>query len=491
MKQRTVSLLELIKLVDDESLSKSYVRYVTGSIREKQYRHHEIEDIASLIDFCGLDEAMCENFFYSYEAPRLNKEFDLIRVGKERVVNIELKSQPKALDALRKQLQQNAHFLKILGKEIYCFVFVSSKRKTYQLQGDNLVAASPEDVRNALLDIGHDEVNLDDAFSPSSILVSPLKQPDKFLSGDYLLSPNQSDIEKRLISFLTSPIEESPFLSLTGGPGTGKRLLLYDVAKKLAPHWLVFVVQSFAKGEGQVALEKAMSGFQVISPSELESISSSRFVLLVDDAQKLSEKELATIVTYAKKRLVPCAFSFDPEQRIFFRKDRQIIFDKLEEACGKNSLHLRYKVRFNREMTLFVSCLRDLSVFRETYDFESVEIRYEKDHQKAAEMAKRIEGYRFISFAPSENEFEKDGKSALELYDIEQPEFDNVVMVLDQHFYYEKGKLRSRRHPRLGYYYAPLLYQSIARVKNGLILIVTEKELLRNILKLFPAHRAK
>ena len=43
-------------------------------------------------------------FFYSYQIPRLGKEFDLLQIKEDQIINIELKSGVVSDEAIRRQL---------------------------------------------------------------------------------------------------------------------------------------------------------------------------------------------------------------------------------------------------------------------------------------------------------------------------------------------------------------------------------------------------
>ena len=90
---KKINLFELIKLIDFETLSEKYIRYILGWDNKKQYRHTEIRAIKKLLCCLDSNEKMVENFIYSYEIDHLNKEFDLIRIFENSVVNIEIKSE--------------------------------------------------------------------------------------------------------------------------------------------------------------------------------------------------------------------------------------------------------------------------------------------------------------------------------------------------------------------------------------------------------------
>ena len=51
-----------------------------------------------------MDEVYALRFFYSFQIPRLGKEFDLLQIKDEQIVNIELKSGAVSDETIRKQL---------------------------------------------------------------------------------------------------------------------------------------------------------------------------------------------------------------------------------------------------------------------------------------------------------------------------------------------------------------------------------------------------
>ena len=63
MKNKQVSLLDMIKLGDNEPLSKQYIQYLCG-MSEQSYRQQEILDIYSLVNATLLQEVKYEGYIY-------------------------------------------------------------------------------------------------------------------------------------------------------------------------------------------------------------------------------------------------------------------------------------------------------------------------------------------------------------------------------------------------------------------------------------------
>ena len=56
-----------------------------------------------------MEEVYALRFFYSFQIPRLGKEFDLLQIKEDQIVNIELKSGVVSDEAIRRQLLQNRY----------------------------------------------------------------------------------------------------------------------------------------------------------------------------------------------------------------------------------------------------------------------------------------------------------------------------------------------------------------------------------------------
>lgn len=83
-------------------------------------------------------------------------------------------------------------------------------------------------------------------------------------------------------------------------------------------------------------------------------------------------------------------------------------------------------------------------------------------------------GYQFINHTPSLyfnarlNNFD----TTFVAHSVIGQEFDNVIVTMDDNFYYEKGELRSGKHPNWNYLYHKMLFQEITRVREKLAIVV-------------------
>ncbi len=63
-----------------------------------------------------MKEVYALRFFYSFQIPKLGKEFDLLQIKEDQILNLELKSGIVSDEAIRKQLIQNRYYLSVLGR---------------------------------------------------------------------------------------------------------------------------------------------------------------------------------------------------------------------------------------------------------------------------------------------------------------------------------------------------------------------------------------
>lgn len=490
MKNKRVSLVDMVKLANNEQLSASYIRYICGIDDEHQYRHQEILDIKHLLNNVALADASAEGFIYGYVVPQLNKEFDLLKITDTACLNIELKSKDVSGEKLKRQLLQNQHYLKLLNKQaLQSFVFVSSTNTVYSLDNKNeLSIVTLQDLVKAMNAIGESEyIDLDKIFIPSNILVSPLNSTNRFLQGDYLLTENQENIKKAVLAYVDTNMQRR-FAGITGGPGTGKTLLIYDIAVELAKTRKILLIHSGILCEGHYILNETLHNIRILSAKEL------RFreikdvdVVVVDEAHRLYTDSLDKIVRWVKKAKTICLFSYDAGQTLSSSERRRRTAETIDGLCAGNIYKLTNKIRTNKELALFITCLRDLTKYRDEYSFPNVTIVYEPKRLKAIERAKCFEaqGYTYISFTPSFYNHELDyQRSKYNTHNVIGQEFEGVCMVLDYNWYYNNNRLTAQEHPNPDYIFGQLLYQGLTRVRSKLALIVCSDVVLANILPL-------
>lgn len=490
MKNKTFSLIDVVKLVHDPELSEQYVRYLCGTNDGTRYRHQEILDINTLLDSLDVKNKNLTGFIYGYVVPQLNKEFDLIKVTSSFCLNIELKSDEISLEKLKRQLLQNLHYLKLLNKQyLHTFAFISSTKTVFTINDKKeLVESSIESLINVINSLdSNEDVDLDSIFIPSNILVSPLNSTERFINEDYLLTENQENIKKAVLSSVETNTQ-GRFSGITGGPGTGKTLLIYDVARELSRYLKVLIVHSGILCNGHRKLNEELNNVKIISAKELRLREIKDVdIVVVDEAHRLYTDSLDKIERWVKRTKATCLFSYDANQMLSSSERRRQTAEKIDRLCENNVHKLTNKIRTNKELALFITCLRDLSKFRPEYSFPNVRIIYEPDKFVAHELAKSLidEDYTYISYTPSLYNHNLDYQiSEYNTHNVIGQEFEGVCMILDRNWYYQNGRLMANTHPNPDYLFNQLLYQGLTRVRSKLALIICSESILKEILRL-------
>lgn len=468
-----VNLYELVQLHKDEKLSEEYVRYLANFTDEKMYHHHEITAINNLLSFIKLDSSYYDDFLYSYSLPQLSKEFDLMCITDRYVLNIELKSINTG-DKIYRQLKQNAYFLKMLNKKILEYCYVDEDKMVYKYSNGELIEASFEEIQMFLsLNKEHIQIDLDHIYDVGSVLISPLKDPLRFIEDNYILTENQESTKRNILCELSG---NNHYVAVTGNAGTGKTLLLYDLAKELALTSKVLIISC-----GDVWNEHKILA-KLVKNLEIEAIKNINYdtmempdYILVDETHRIRGGELEKLEKYVGANKLKCVFSFD-ERQAAKKESVKLIMDEINRLSRGNIYKLTHRIRANKDISAFINNLLDLTKrSKERMDYSNIKIIYEDSDMNALEKIKEYElkGYKYITYK----------------YMVYDQEFDYVVMKIGDEFYYEGNKLKSYDKKNSIYSYVQLLYQGMNRVRRGLLLVVTNKEVLDRILTIIKRNK--
>ena len=402
------------------------------------------------------------------------------------------KSTEIPIEKIKRQLIQNKHFLKLLKKPyLYLFTYISSTHRAFLLsESGDLVecgVAVLAETWGKVKEAGQ-TIDLDQVFTPNNILVSPLNATERFLAEDYLLTENQENIKSAIVGYICTKVEDR-FIGLTGGPGTGKTLLIYDIAHKLAEKNRILIVHSGILCDGHRELNQRLNNIKIIAAKELrlrEIVDVD--IVIVDEAHRLYTDTLEKIERWVKRTNATCLFSYDAGQMLSSSEKMRNTSEKIDTLCTGHIYKLTNKIRTNKELALFITCLRDLSKYRSEYSFPNVRILFEPQKCEALDVIKKLEmeGYTFISYTPSLYNCELDYQSSQHnTHNVIGQEFDGVCMLIDDHLYYTpEGRLAGKLHPNPDYLFEQLLYQGLTRVRRKIALVVTSEDMLCKILPL-------
>lgn len=454
---KSVSIYALTRKQNLSNLSRLEC-HLSERDRPLKVRAWEINSMRALVD--QLEKYMPEVYrlrlFYSFQILRLGKEFDLLQVKKNQIVNIELKSGAVSEDAIRRQLIQNRYYLAILGRPVRSYTYISSQNRLVRLTNhDHIVEAEWEQLCAELQEKSADfSGGLEDLFQAEWYLISPLTQPERFLKKEYFLTAQQKDIERQILKSIR--IKRGGYYHFSGLPGTGKTLLLYDIAMKLSGRQMVCIIHCGASGQEWKRLHERLRRIVWVSDSQItaEMRLDEYGTVLVDEAHLLDKETLENIVEAAGKR--PVIFTSDCEDQLSPEEVDQSVKLGIAKLPEIQTFRLTNRIRTNEEISSFVQNMMHIPDYKSGRRFPHVTVFYANDDQEAANLIQ---------------DAKKQGYQHLLESEVAEKAYDSVAIILDGNYFYDSKKyLRSKKRTVRN------LFHQLNSAKEKLMLIVKDNE---------------
>ncbi len=484
---KAINLVSLANALVSE-VSDEYIDYV--DIAPKDTEKDSFIQLCQKLLSLQIPIFKLNDFFFGYNIPQIGKEFDLLKIGNNYNLNIELKSSSNE-EKIIKQLRLNEWYLSSLNLPIHLYCYVSDSDTFYTLDTEhNLTIINPEDIKQSIMEqeVRHLD-NLDILFDPSHYLVSPFNATDDFIADRYFLSPQQDNIERELDSVFTN--STSNIVSIEGDAGTGKSLLLYDYAKKLISRNeqpLIVHVAKLNQGHRDLMQEHHFSICEIKDFMEVLENLNNFDIILIDEAQRLKTSQLNKIIDYVLSHKINCVFGYDEKQKLS-QKEYE---NGAVEIINSNSMKkytLTHKIRTNKHIDKFIKSMFNTKNGK-VGKLSNVSLVYFNSQQ--ADVFNYItnkENYKFIRYTPSifsniDNRF-----LVFETpHEVIGQEFDNVVAYMGPRFYYDdEGLLKARNTDGNPYDFLGMFYQTVTRARKRLEIVVIDNPMvfktLSNILK--------
>ncbi|MEK4255094.1 ATP-binding protein [Ureibacillus sp. FSL K6-2830] len=496
---KPINLFSLLNAKED-LYETNFIQYLEQFGINPRIRTSEFYDLHAFVEELRKKSKVIHiynGYYVGYMIKQIGKEFDLLRIGKDCVINIELKREGN-VEKITKQLVQNRHYLKFLDVDVYNFTYVSSINRLYKLNENHQI--EEVDFHFLIDKLIQQQIqvieNLDDLFDPSNYLVSPFNSTEAFMEDKYFLSAQQSTYKREIIH--AKPTNQSKIFAIEGGPGTGKSLLTYDIAKEYirqSKNVIIFNCGRLNGGHLKLIEEYKwpivpISKFQKVIHKETDL---SKYDLIIfDEVQRLYIHKLQSFIHLLEKSKTKCIFSYDPNQVLTTVEMRNKVPKIIETTLKPVKYELTEVVRYNKEIHSFIKKLFDLSTEVPVQQYSNVSIQYFSSIQATKSYLCFLQqaGWKVIDFTPSRFIDRSNNQSnplAVTTADVIGQEFDHVVAVIDDSFYYKPNhKLAAKMNFKKPYYQpTKMLYQNISRARKKLhVVVVNNLIVMDKILKI-------
>jgi ATP-dependent Clp protease ATP-binding subunit ClpA len=313
------------------------------------------------------------------------------------------------------------------------------------------------------------------------------------VAGEYFLTHQQEEIKNKVLKAAANK-SISRFISITGSAGTGKTLLVYDIAKEmLNTKKKVLIIHCGQLNAGQYVL-KHQCQWEVAPIKHYAGYNLPSYdMIIVDEAQRVQAVQLDKIVSELQATNSICIFSYDKRQTLANWEEQRNIDGHINNIGSIVTYKLTDKMRTNKEMASFIMALFDKKKNSHHHNMENIELNYFCSVNDAKIYLDSLccQNWEVIRFTPSQYDKEHHTEySSLDnqtSHNVIGQEFDNVVVVIDQFFSYSNnGELIYKG----GAYYDPvkMLFQNITRtVKRLNLVILNNIELLNRCISIIKA----
>lgn len=475
MKSGWINVNSFLSVFENEELLKSYLKVNRlSSISEE-----ELKCCNSF--FMQLKPFLSSKQMFAYLLDQtvedgFREQFDILRFAKDSILNVELKSQypQDGLNGIYDQLDRHTYLLNTLEKNVFAYTFVLNTNELFKIDQGKLVKIDFREVANNIEEeyIEENSLKLIDA---STILISPYSEPDKFIKSRYFLNHRQKEIRNLILR------NNRGKFSISGGAGTGKSLVLFDLAKEFNKNQSILYI--FVANIRDSSELSAKYGFLFKSISEIKKWTIddyNRFdVILIDEAQRLTRDQYDVFINSTATII----FSVDKEQVLKHNEKSEDIQALLDANPNVENHKLTDRVRSDKSLSTFIKKLFDLKARHlEPMEFPKVNVVYFSNVCDAREFIRdceKVDNYCCIEIAEYTTVASRVKKRNQILSDSENGftvigrEYDNVLIPIDERVYYdEDAKLIAVTYEYYPYLEINNLFEGITRVKQNLLFVV-------------------
>lgn len=439
-----------------------------------------------------LEDGALLEFYYSFQIPKIGKEFDLLRISDDYVINIELKSGDVSDEKIKSQLVKNRYYLAMLGKNMRSYTYISNEDRLVRLtNGGRLIEETWDKLAEDIIKQGECyKGDIEEFFREENYLISPLTDPQRFLRREYSLTSQQWDIRRHILG--KAELGKTSFQGFTGLPGTGKTLLLYDIAMQLSDRQKVAILHFGSFPDELAILDNRLKRIDFFPCRRVEIMPdlSKYAAIFVDEGHRIDTDKFQWIVEYATDNKLPVIISYDSEDAISPLERKRNLPALLDNIPGFIKYRLTNRIRMNVEISSFINCVMNTTKYNRRKAYPSVEISYANNEDEKIKLINyyKKKGYMYIKDDGSDKKSD-DASYEMELSKATCREFDKVLIVVnDSYEYDDDGYLRTKSgsddNSRVRH-----LFHAMNRAKLGLgIIVIYNKEVFENMLSIIQGQ---
>lgn len=464
-------LVNLNNIIDKE------VSEVQKFLRFYGVKKFDENDIISMQKIANeISEKNRADFNVSYIIPRLDKEFDLVKIGTNKIINIELKKTNYDTN----QCITNYKILKNTYQEysLHCFCYITNSNKLYELnfEPEVLKECNFTYLNELLNDINKGEL-LNINFE-----ISPIYSQSTFSYEKINLSDWQSNA---LLAVLRSSHKVN---IITGRPGSGKStfaLYLYDYFKELERKNTCYIVPFMMY---DIINRNLIKEKQINTVRSFLKKTEKYDICIIDEAQRLSKQDFEELQKRTNYKMILIG---DINQNI----DDECFFEKLYSQREKyNILNMNGVIRSDDTFDCYARKILDIprkGIKNKVIDKSKIKIimfdEFDLDEAK-----------KYVYIEPSKSKYFSDCREEcknqmccfiashcsekLITHTVVSSEFENVLLYLCNGFKIVDGKITKNR--KVCYReITSHLYSIITRTTNKLLIVTDNIEMFNYLMK--------
>lgn len=490
---RSINLFSFTRIPTE--YASEYLSMLADREQKSKVKPHEFETIRQLtssLEENAVSLSCLDGFFFSYSIHQIGKEFDLLKIepGKK-VLNIELKCEPISEHDMEKQLRQNRYYLEFIAPELRLFTFVGSTGELYQLEGEVFHKSTLHQLTGAMH--GFDEYiteDIDRLFEPKQFLISPFTDPEKFLGKKYFLTQQQMDIREKILEQLGSKGHIFRLFGISGGIGSGKTLLLYDIARSIAKKdHLCCIIDSDSLSPAHKFLNSNWDKVSIKSVREVcfrhpgqnpeqnldrnaeqaDTLTGTMLneyeYIFIDEIHRMDMETVRKLLTLGTKSGATLICTYVSQEWLSRAEKQQNILKILNSCTNFTEWMLSKRIRTGVDHTAFYRNMLELSaVPRGDMDYSGVEILYAADRKEADRM---------IAFYKNELHYSCPSQNRSDEFPSSELEYNSVLIPVEESFGYdEEGVMCDLANPMEEMELDTQLYRYVSRTRNRLCILV-------------------